>query len=304
MGVNVCIITQTRHAWMLALSPFLIKAYHTKGTCKEIVLPYAGSYHMHLFTDILHWATTLPPAGLYIFIFAWLFVESTGFPISDEPLLLLAGVLTTRHRIELLPVLIFALIGKVAASCLAYWLGMHIPLMRLARPAQQPATGMGRWLYHVRPTAQAIETVEERFRRQGVWGVFLGRLIPVVRSFISYPAGTARMRFDYFLGATTAGSLIWIVAWTCLGAFAGKSAQAVKGPVSFALLGAALVAIAGVWIWNHRRQTHAANVKYNATQPGPTTNANKPEQSPTGTTTHVPTLTGPTTPPIAKARKR
>lgn len=253
---------------------------------------------MHLFTHIFQWAMTLPPVGLYVFIFAWLFVESTGFPISDEPLLLLAGVLTTRHRIDLLPVLFFALTGKVIASCLAYWLGRHIPLMRLARPAQQPATGLGRWLYHARPTAQAIATVEERFRRQGAWGVFLGRLIPVVRSFISYPAGTARMRFDYFLAATTAGSLIWIVAWTGLGAVAGRSAQAVKGPVSLVLLGVALVAIVAVWFWNHRRQTHAAQAKYDAAQ----RNAKAPTTAAASLT--MPTLAVPSKPPVARARKR
>ena len=47
------------------------------------------------------WLTGLPPQPLYLFIFAWLFVESVGFPISDEPILLLAGYLTTVGHLNL-----------------------------------------------------------------------------------------------------------------------------------------------------------------------------------------------------------
>jgi membrane protein DedA with SNARE-associated domain len=218
------------------------------------------------FSHIFEWARTLPPGGFYLFIFLWLFVESTGFPISDEPLLLLAGYLTTKHRIDLLPTLLIALVGKVLASCLAYWIGMHIPLQRLARPEVQPASGFKRWVYHIRPTAHAIETVEERFRQQGAWGVFLGRLIPVVRSFISYPAGTARMAFPVFLAATTAGSFIWIASWTLLGAFAGSSAHKLSGPAGLILLGLGVVALAIALLWNHRRLERKSRERYEAAQ--------------------------------------
>ncbi|HKD75234.1 MAG TPA: DedA family protein [Ktedonobacterales bacterium] len=221
---------------------------------------------MLFFSHIFEWARTLPPGGFYLFIFLWLFVESTGFPISDEPLLLLAGYLTTRHRIDLLPTLLIALVGKVLASCLAYWIGMHIPLQRLARPAVQPASGFRRWIYHIRPTAHAIETVEQRFRQQGAWGVFLGRLIPIVRSFISYPAGTARMSFPIFLAATTAGSFIWIAAWTILGAVAGRSARTLSGPAGLILLGLGVVALAIALFWNHRRQERKSRELYEAAQ--------------------------------------
>src|SRR5579871_5091816 len=99
---------------------------------------------------LLDWARQLPAAGLYTFIFVWLFVESTGFPISDEPLLLLAGYLTTTGRLNLALTVALALVGKVAASCLAYWVGHYIILERFARPTAQPQRGPGRWLYYIR----------------------------------------------------------------------------------------------------------------------------------------------------------
>jgi|GEM_PF-1501163 len=240
---------------------------------------------MGIFEPIFTWGRHLPPGQLYLFIFAWLFVESTGFPISDEPLLLLAGFLTITHRLELLPVVIVALVGKVAASSLAYWIGMHFHLQRIARPAQQPQAGLGKWLYYIRPTPAAVTSVEDRFRKQGAWGVFFGRLIPVVRSFISYPAGAARMRFSVFLAATTAGSLLWIVSWTALGAFAGKSASLITGPASATLFGVAVVALIGAWLWNHRRQELAAHNAYHDAQSAatPTTRTQAAKTTASGT---------------------
>lgn len=147
------------------------------------------------------WGTQLPAAGFYVFIFLWLFAE---------PLLLLAGYLTTLHRIQMVPVLLVALAGKVLASCIAYAIGRHFDLERLACPTVRPQNGLASWLYYLRPTQAFAHEVEQRFQRQGAWGVLLGRLIPVVRSFISYPTGAARMPFLLFLAATTAGSFIWI----------------------------------------------------------------------------------------------
>ncbi len=210
---------------------------------------------------LFDWGRSLPPAGLYAFIFLWLFVESTGFPLSDEPLLLLGGTLIFQQRLALLPTIGLALGGKVLASCCAYWIGQRLDLERLARPAQRPAGGWQRWLYLLRPTPAVVLTVKERFRRQGVWGVFLGRLLPVVRSFISYPAGAARMPFPAFLLATTAGSALWIIGWTLLGILLGRSAQVVLArwsALSWMIVGALILLIAAAWLWTHRRATREA----------------------------------------------
>jgi membrane protein DedA with SNARE-associated domain len=216
---------------------------------------------MGILQGFFTWGAHLPSTGLYLFVFAWLFIESTGFPISDEPLLLLAGYLTTVGRVALVPVILIALVGKVAASCLAFWIGHHINLVRIARPETRPTQGVGRWLYFIRPTRAAVIATEDRVRRQGALGVFVGRLIPVVRSFISYPAGALRMPFPTFLWATTAGSLLWISIWTVLGAILGKSYEtALKkwGAISpFILLGV-IVLLGIAYIWNHRRAEAAA----------------------------------------------
>ncbi len=252
---------------------------------------------MSFIQAFFQWGQHLPPGGLYIFIFAWLFIESTGFPISDEPLLLLSGYLASTGRLVMAVVLVVALVGKVLASCLAYWIGQHINLERLARPARQPDGGAGRWLYYARPTLPSVIAIEERFRRQGVWGVFLGRLIPVVRSFISYPAGAARMPFERFLAATTAGSLLWITIWTVLGAVLGRSyseAFARWGSISWLVLGGAILALVAAYIWNHRRAEKQALLLYaqrlkaerkQRRQHAPAGTASKKRPNPIATTT-------------------
>jgi membrane protein DedA with SNARE-associated domain len=204
-----------------------------------------------------HWLSGLPPEPLYLFILAWLFVESVGFPISDEPVLLLAGYLSTSGRLSLVAVIAVALAGKVAASCVAYWIGRQLDLERVKRPAVQPAGGIGRWLYYARPTATMARQTEDFFARRGAWSVFLGRLIPVVRSFISYPAGAAGMPFPVFFIATTAGSLLWIAGWTTLGAVVGRSYRALEGPWrTFSLWIIVLMAVAavGYWLWRRLRK--------------------------------------------------
>jgi membrane protein DedA with SNARE-associated domain len=83
----------------------------------------------------------------------------------------------------------------------------------------------------------------------------LGRLMPVVRSFISYPAGAARMPFGTFVGATTAGSGLWIALWVLLGMGAGSAYQRrfpQGGPLGWGLVGlGALGALLG-WLWWRR----------------------------------------------------
>jgi membrane protein DedA with SNARE-associated domain len=216
-------------------------------------------------SELENWLTGLPPELLYLFIFAWLFVESVGFPISDEPILLLAGYLTTVGHLNLVVVIFVALVGKVAASCVAYWIGRRLDLERVKRPERQPTGGIQRWLWYARPTEQMAQRTEDFFAKRGAWSVFLGRLVPVVRSFISYPAGAASMAFPIFLLATIAGSLLWIAGWTVLGAVMGHSYRALEGPwrtISLCIIIAMLFVAAGYWLWRRvRKRQTVSNVE-------------------------------------------
>jgi membrane protein DedA with SNARE-associated domain len=111
----------------------------------------------------------------------------------------------------------------------------------------------GRWL-HVTP--ENLERAERWFRRHGRWAVFLGRLTPVVRSFISIPAGALESPLGLYVPLTLAGSAIWCFAFAGAGWALGSSYESVHHAfryvdvVAVAAAAATLVAIVVL----HRRR--------------------------------------------------
>jgi membrane protein DedA with SNARE-associated domain len=114
----------------------------------------------------------------------------------------------------------------------------------------------GRWLHL---DAEKLGRAESWFERFGGWAVFLGRVTPVVRSFISVPAGVFRAPFWPYVGLTLAGSAIWCFAFAGAGWAAGSSWETFHEDFRFVDLLVALGAVAGIaWLgWKviERRRT-------------------------------------------------
>jgi membrane protein DedA with SNARE-associated domain len=122
--------------------------------------------------------------------------------------------------------------GNVCGSLFAYWAGsaglMRAPLVR-----------------HSRVVARS----ESMFERYGNRAVFFGRLLPLARTFISFPAGHVHVPLGRFTGLTAVGSALWAVPFVALGALLGSGAQRVGGDLALPLAAASLVAL---W-WLFRR---------------------------------------------------
>jgi membrane protein DedA with SNARE-associated domain len=100
-----------------------------------------------------------------------------------------------------------------------------------------------------------LRLAERFFARFAGWAVFIGRLLPVVRTYISFPAGLARMPIGWFTALTTIGCVIWLGALAYAGYRLGEHWQDVEhalGPFTlpFGLL--VLAAIVGAYIWGRR----------------------------------------------------
>lgn len=158
----------------------------------------------------------------YIGILLLIALENIFPPIPSEVILTFSGFLTTTSDVTVLGVIIFSTIGSVFGAIILYGIGRLLNVERLEQIVD-------RWGHILRLTRKDIRKADAWFRKIGVWAVLIGRLVPLVRSLISIPAGMARMNFGVFLFFTTIGSLIWNSVLVNLGAALGSSWDTIAG---------------------------------------------------------------------------
>lgn len=153
--------------------------------------------------------------GLYA-VFALMAVDAV-FPAASELVMLYAGALAAGvfpgERVVLfgshIPSGGWAFVSVALAGTIGYWLGSLVGWAIGRQGGRQFLERHGR-LLHL--TAPNLDRAEQWFVRYGSWAVFLGRLTPVVRSFISIPAGVFRSPLGRYNLLTLAGSAVWCFA--------------------------------------------------------------------------------------------
>ncbi len=189
----------------------------------------------------------------YVAIFFLAILESACIPIPSEVTFAIAGALCSTafvstfhetHVLNLGVVIVLGVVGSVIGSYIAYIVGR---------------TGgrafVDRWGKYVLLSHADLDKSESWFKKRGGLTVLLGRVIPVVRTFISFPAGMAEMNPASFGIFTTIGVTAWVSLLTVLGYnFGGQYQKWTKG-ISWAgyLIVIAVIMVIGVFIW-HRYQ--------------------------------------------------
>jgi membrane protein DedA with SNARE-associated domain len=145
-------------------------------------------------------------------------LESVVPPIPSEVVLAMAGYLASQDRFNLVGVWIAATAGSLAGALLLYWLGAAIGEPRLRR-----------WMERV-PLVdpEDLDSADRWFDRYGRWAVLFGRMVPIVRSLISVPAGADRMPLGQFSAFTTLGSGVWNAIFVGAGFALGSQWQQVE----------------------------------------------------------------------------
>jgi membrane protein DedA with SNARE-associated domain len=138
-------------------------------------------------------------------------IESACIPLPSEIIMPFAGYLVSRGQMNLWGVGLAGAIGCVLGSLVAYWVGMYG-----GRPVIEK---YGRYVLISR---QDLEMADRWFGRYGEAIIFTSRLLPAVRTFISFPAGVARMNLKRFVLYTFAGSLPWCLALAYVGQKLGE----------------------------------------------------------------------------------
>jgi len=168
-------------------------------------------------------------------------IESACIPLPSEIIMPFSGYLVHTGRFGLQMVAIAGAVGCLLGSYVAYYVG--------ANGGRWFLLNYGRWVL-IAP--HEIQLADLFFERWGKPAVFLSRLLPVVRTFIAFPAGVSRMRLLPFTIYTLAGSYLWCLAL----AYAGmKLGQHWDGLAPYfhrfdTAIGVALVAGAGLMIYN------------------------------------------------------
>ncbi|MBC2183247.1 DedA family protein [Listeria sp. FSL L7-0233] len=162
------------------------------------------------------WITSIMADFGYIGIFLLIMVENLFPPIPSEIILTFGGFMTTISSLNVVMVIIVATLGSVVGAILLYKVASYFGKERLTKIVLKH----GRIL---RLKASDIERAESFFLKYGSWAVFLCRMIPLIRSLISIPAGMTKMKMSRFLVLSTAGSLLWNTVLIGLGALLGES---------------------------------------------------------------------------------
>lgn len=152
----------------------------------------------------------------YIGILILIAVENIFPPIPSEVILTFSGFLTTTSDVTMTGVIIFSTIGSMIGAVILYGIGRLLDVKKLE-------IIVDRWGYLLRLTRKDIKKADEWFAKVGIWAVLIGRVVPIVRSLISIPAGMAKMNLGIFLLFTALGSLIWNSVLVYVGARVGSS---------------------------------------------------------------------------------
>ena len=173
-------------------------------------------------------------------VFLLILVENLFPPIPSEVILTFGGVMTVCTDMTPGGVILFSTAGSLAGAVILYSVGRFLP----DEVFRKLLCGQIGHLLHFR--LEDVDLAKGWFRERGRSAVFLCRLIPIVRSLISIPAGIARMPFVPFLVFTAAGSLLWSTVLVYAGRIAGDSWEKVSA--AFGVYSDLFLMIAGISI--------------------------------------------------------
>jgi membrane protein DedA with SNARE-associated domain len=199
-----------------------------------------------LFKPVIAWYLGALKSGGYSVIVLLMAIESSVAPLPSEVIIPPAAHLAYTNQIPL------SLWGIVIAGALGSWLGATI-MYWFSRLAGRPLVMRYGWFVMISP--EKVEKAERWSAHYGSMGIFISRLLPVVRHLIGIPAGIVRMNYLKFSIFTLLGSAIWCSVLCYVGIKAGQDEQLMKGEyhrVTLWLAGAMLVLGGLYYFFVHR----------------------------------------------------
>jgi membrane protein DedA with SNARE-associated domain len=187
-------------------------------------------------------------------IFGLMILESSSLPVPSEVILPFSGYLVSTGQLNFLETVVVATVAAIVGSLIDYYIGLKgiealtkRKVLGRALLSMDQLTFAGKW-----------------FSKYGALAIFLGRLIPGVRTLISFPAGAAKMPLPKFLVYTTAGCLLWNSILIYVGYYLGKKwaeVASVSHYILIAVIGALAVVIIGYLVRRRRKRMEQSKIK-------------------------------------------
>jgi membrane protein DedA with SNARE-associated domain len=202
---------------------------------------------------VQNWITDFMEQFGYLGVFLMIALENVFPPIPSEVILTFGGFMTTYTDLTIIGVIIAATVGSVVGAVILYGIGYLLNVDKLEKI-------IDRWGYLLRVTKEDIRKADAWFDKYGYWTVLFCRMIPLIRSLISIPAGMSKMKFPLFLLFTTVGTLIWNIILVLVGAAVGESWESivefmdVYSNITYALIALGIVVFV-IWFFRRKRTT-------------------------------------------------
>jgi membrane protein DedA with SNARE-associated domain len=178
----------------------------------------------------------------YLGVFLIIVLENLFPPIPSEIVLSFSGFMTTRTDLTVFGIISASTAGSVLGAVILFWIGSMLDVKRLEKVIE-------RWGHILRLKKDDIYKADAWFDKYGVWTVFFCRMIPLLRSLISIPAGMSNMNFPLFLLLTFLGTLIWNTILVCVGAALGESWHTIVAITDvYSNIIYAVIALVGLWV--------------------------------------------------------
>lgn len=198
-----------------------------------------------MIAEIIAWIVSTVGSLGYPGIFLLMMLESSFVPFPSEVIMIPAGYLASKGEMHILLAVLCGLFGSLIGALINYYLAVW-----LGRPL---LLHYGKYVMFKDVHLQKMEIF---FQRHGHISTFTGRLIPMIRQYISIPAGLARMNIPMFCFYTSLGAGIWVIILTLLGYFIGENEALIKEYLRDIIVMLFIACVIGVGIyWQMQRRS-------------------------------------------------
>ncbi len=201
---------------------------------------------MHeILSVVIAWLVAVVGKMGYWGIVTLMFLESSCFPFPSEVVIIPAGFLAFKGEMNIYLIIFTGILGSILGGVFNYFIAVW-----LGRPL------MLRFGRYMGLTEQKFKKAEDFFKAHGEISTFIGRLIPVIRQYISLPAGLSRMNLFRFCLYTSIGAGIWVAILAYIGYLVGGNEELVKQYTNSSLiilLSSSCVIIAVYVFWRRRK---------------------------------------------------